>query len=79
MTAELKLNVPEQLVKEKPFLENTDMLDFPGARSRLELTKEDLSEISVTDMLLRGKIAYLFSIQPILKSITYCFVVTINN
>ncbi len=61
LTAELKLNVPEQLVKEKPFLENTDMLDFPGARSRLELTKEDLSEISVTDMLLRGKIAYLFN------------------
>lgn len=61
LTAELKLNVPEQLVNEKPFLENTDMLDFPGARSRLELTKEDVSEISVTDMLLRGKIAYLFN------------------
>jgi hypothetical protein len=61
LTAELKLNVPEQLVKEKPFLENTDMLDFPGARSRLELTKDDVSENSITDMLLRGKIAYLFN------------------
>ena len=61
LTAELKLNVPEILVNDKPFLENTDMLDFPGARSRLELTKDDVSIISVADMLLRGKIAYLFN------------------
>ena len=61
LTAELKLNVPQELVNEKPFLENTDMLDFPGARSRLELIKEELSEISVADMLLRGKISYLFN------------------
>lgn len=61
LTAELKLNVPAELLAEKPFLESTDMLDFPGARSRLELTRDDLNEISVSDMLLRGKIAYLFN------------------
>lgn len=61
LTAELKLNVPDGLISEKPFLESTDMLDFPGARSRLELQRSDLTESSVSDMLLRGKIAYLFN------------------
>jgi hypothetical protein len=61
LTAELKLNVPSELLSDKPFLESTDMLDFPGARSRLELTRDDLNETSVSDMLLRGKIAYLFN------------------
>ena len=47
-----------------PFFEHTDLLDFPGARSRAKLTDlpEDAAERSqrVRDMLLRGKIAYLF-------------------
>lgn len=62
LTAELKLIVPEELKVNKPFLEKTDMLDFPGARSRKEYLKEELSnENNVSQMLLRGKIAYLFN------------------
>jgi hypothetical protein len=62
LTAELKLIVPEELKVNKPFLEQTDMLDFPGARSRLELLRENLTESdNVSQMLLRGKIAYLFN------------------
>ncbi len=45
------------------FFAQTDLLDFPGARNRFELpltkTLED-PEKGVTDLLLRGKVAYLF-------------------
>lgn len=53
-----------------PFLETADLLDFPGARSRLKLT--DIAETTGTDkgdgqtsnpireLFLRGKVAYLF-------------------
>ena len=47
-----------------PFFAHTDLLDFPGARSRLKLTRlpEDPTERThqVRELLLRGKIAYLF-------------------
>lgn len=47
-----------------PFFEHTDLLDFPGARSRLKLTDlppaaEDCAK-QVRELFLRGKIAYLF-------------------
>lgn len=45
------------------FFADTDLLDFPGARNRFELplakTLENPEE-AVTNMLLRGKVAYLF-------------------
>ncbi|MEM9551118.1 MAG: virulence factor SrfC family protein [Pseudomonadota bacterium] len=45
------------------FFAETDLLDFPGARNRFELplakTLENPEE-AVTNMLLRGKVAYLF-------------------
>lgn len=47
-----------------PFFEHTDLLDFPGARSRLKLSNlpADPGERTgqVRELLLRGKIAYLF-------------------
>ena len=47
-----------------PFFAHTDLLDFPGARSRLKLTglPADPADRSrqVRELLLRGKIAYLF-------------------
>jgi hypothetical protein len=47
-----------------PFFEHTDLLDFPGARSREKLTDlpTDAQERidAVRNLLLRGKIAYLF-------------------
>ena len=47
-----------------PFFEHTDLLDFPGARSRLKLTDlppaEDERERQLRELFLRGKIAYLF-------------------
>lgn len=47
-----------------PFFEHADLLDFPGARSRLKLLKlpdaEDEQADQVRELFLRGKIAYLF-------------------
>jgi hypothetical protein len=61
LSSELTLIIPASTAATKPFLNNTDLLDFPGARSRLELNVETISENSVPDMFLRGKVAYLFN------------------
>lgn len=58
---ELVLPLSEELKNEKKFLENTDLLDFPGARGRLQLNQEDISVESIEKLFLRGKIAYLFN------------------
>ncbi|MES2687303.1 MAG: virulence factor SrfC family protein [Pseudomonadota bacterium] len=61
LVAEIKV-----VMADKPwtFFEHTDLLDFPGARSRekmLELpTDPEERSFCVRNMLLRGKIAYLF-------------------
>lgn len=61
LTLELSLQVSSELVQEKAFLENTDLLDFPGARGRLEMSVEKINDESVVEMFLRGKISYLFN------------------
>ncbi len=47
-----------------PFFEHTDLLDFPGARSRLKLTNLPPAapdcDKQIRELFLRGKIAYLF-------------------
>lgn len=44
-----------------PFFAHTDLLDFPGARSRQPQQKERLAEREVrAESFLRGKVAYLF-------------------
>jgi hypothetical protein len=60
LAAELVL--PMQ-VAPSPLFAETDLLDFPGARNRFEqpLSKTlDTPEKSVPELLLRGKVAYLF-------------------
>lgn len=62
ITSEVILQLPQELVKDKPFLNNTDVLDFPGARARLDKKEEDIIDNAlVPQMLLRGKVAYLFN------------------
>jgi hypothetical protein len=61
LTKELVFSVPDSLVHDKPFLEKSDLLDFPGARSRLSLEYEDINEDVISDMFLRGKVSYLFN------------------
>ena len=65
LTAEVKLVIKEA---PWPFMDHTDLLDFPGARSRLKLRNlgsgggggEDDEDGSPRELFLRGKIAYLF-------------------
>jgi hypothetical protein len=61
LIAEVSLTIAEQ---PWPFFEHTDLLDFPGARSRLKLLKmPELpadNEEQIRELYLRGKIAYLF-------------------
>jgi len=61
LISELVLSVPSELIQEKIFLENSDLLDFPGARSRLALEQNEIKNEIIPDMILRGKVAYLFN------------------
>lgn len=45
----------------KEFLNTVDILDFPGARSRLELDEEQIPKELSMQMVLRGKVSYLFN------------------
>ena len=61
MAAELVFKLPKELIETKPFLEKTDLLDFPGARARMENYEDDINIELIPQMLLRGKVAYLFN------------------
>ncbi len=60
LIAELTLEVPEVLSKERQFLNKLDLLDFPGARSREDIAEGELSH-ALPKVLRRGKVAYLFN------------------
>lgn len=45
----------------KDFLKTVDILDFPGARSRLELDEGQIPKELSMQMVLRGKVSYLFN------------------
>lgn len=60
---------------EKPFLKDFDILDFPGARSRKRIPADAISTMAACDMLLRGKVAYLFnkySQQYLISNLLFC-------
>ncbi|MFN3760283.1 MAG: virulence factor SrfC family protein [Algoriphagus aquaeductus] len=61
LCAELVFHQNESLVDSKPFLKETDLLDFPGARGRMTLRENDINEENIPQLLIRGKIAYLFN------------------
>ncbi|OQP39818.1 hypothetical protein A4H97_16485 [Niastella yeongjuensis] len=61
IVAELIFKLPENLKESKPFLEKTDLLDFPGARARMEIYESNIKDELIPQMLLRGKVAYLFN------------------
>lgn len=61
LTAELIFVLPEKTKNDKPFLAQTDLLDFPGTR-RFESSSEDnISDKSLTVLLRRGRVDYLFN------------------
>ena len=60
LIAELIFTIPEELQNSKNFLKNSDLLDFPGARTRLGIEADSISKY-IPGMLLRGKVSYLFN------------------
>lgn len=64
LTKEIRLNVSKNSVAHRPFIQRTDILDFPGARSRKGLTEpamgKRLPKVQLPELLLRGKVSYLF-------------------
>ena len=61
LSAEVIFGLPESLKTSKPFLNETDLLDFPGARSRMAIPEDKIEEKSISQLLIRGKVAYLFN------------------
>jgi hypothetical protein len=61
LAAELVFNQPDTLLASKPFLKETDLLDFPGARSRMTLPENNIEHENIPELLIRGKVAYLFN------------------
>lgn len=59
LTLEIRLPVSKEIAEEKEFLKYTDLLDFPGARSREPI--ENVDDTILPKMYLRGKISYLFN------------------
>lgn len=60
LISELVFTIPEELQNSKDFLKNSDLLDFPGARTRLGIEAESIDK-NIPGMLLRGKVSYLFN------------------
>lgn len=60
--AEVVIVLPGDVLKERPFLAHVDLLDFPGARNRLDKIEDDIDyKNDMPEMLRRGKVAYLFN------------------
>lgn len=75
MDAQVISQLGDGIVK-KDILRRTDLLDFPGARSRQQQLAEKLSDPKVlTNVLLRGKVAYLFNMYceaRMINILMYC-------
>lgn len=61
LSAELVFSQPITLLESKPFLKATDLLDFPGARARKNTPQNLIETTNIYELLLRGKVAYLFN------------------
>jgi len=61
LSAELVFCQQDTLLESKPFLKETDLLDFPGARGRMTLPENEINDENIAELLLRGKVAYLFN------------------
>ncbi len=59
LCSEIVLTVAPSSVTNRPFINDSDIIDFPGARSRDKL--QELSNLNLLKMLLRGKVSYLFN------------------
>lgn len=61
LSAEIIFVLPDGLINQKPFLAHTDLLDFPGTRRFESTSEESISDKSLTVLLRRGRVDYLFN------------------
>ena len=61
LASEVVFALDARLGDGKPFLKSIDLLDFPGARARLNNEENNLQTEHIPEMLLRGKVAYFFN------------------
>lgn len=57
---EVVFTLPQGVSSERPFLNDIDLLDFPGARSRLQIRENEAGE-NLSQIFRRGKVAYLLN------------------
>lgn len=60
LSSEIVFKIDNKLKEHARFVENIDLLDFPGARERTRI-ELDTIENNISDIILRGKVAYLFN------------------
>lgn len=76
IAAEVVLEVPKEVADRKKFLNNLDILDFPGARSRENIDEHDINAERACTMVLRGRVAYLFnkySRNYLITTLLFCY------
>ncbi len=76
LAAELIFKIDSELAQEKTFLNNIDLLDFPGARGRMKYDESGITKSTCCFMLLRGKVAYLFnkySAHYLISNLLFCY------
>lgn len=61
LTAELIFVLPDSIINDKPFLNQTDLLDFPGLRRTENTSEDNITDLSLTTLLRRGRVDYLFN------------------
>lgn len=61
LTSELIFVLPEKIIQQKPFLEKTDLLDFPGTRRPESTEENNITHKSLLQLLRRGRVDYLFN------------------
>ncbi|KFC59184.1 hypothetical protein FEM08_20450 [Flavobacterium gilvum] len=61
LTGELIFVLPDTIKNDKPFLVQTDLLDFPGLRRSENTGEDNITDLSLTTLLRRGRVDYLFN------------------
>jgi hypothetical protein len=61
LTSELIFILPEKILQQKPFLDKTDLLDFPGTRRPESTEESNITNKSLLQLLRRGRVDYLFN------------------
>lgn len=61
LIAELIFVLPDSIKAQKPFLDKTDLLDFPGLRRTDTIADNNILDSNLTTLLRRGRVDYLFN------------------